>query len=573
MLNNKNKTLSEQNGQIIIPALVFGCIAIIVVTALISWASLNLKLTRQAVNREQALQIAEAGNDYYRWHLAHAKTDYKDGTSSAGPYAHLFSDKDGNVLGQFSLEITAPVTGSTVTTIKSTGSVNGDATIKRNVQTRLAIPTIAKYAVASNSEVRFGEGTEIFGPVHSNGGIRFDGLAHNIVSSSKLSYLDPDAPSDTSFGVHTHIAPADPTMPPSPLPMPAIPSRPDVFVAGRQLSVPAVDFSGFTPDLQNMKTEANLNGIYLAPSGQKGYHLVLKNNNTVDIYKVTALTTPAYGCTNQEGTNSYWDTWTISTETFLRNSAIPANGLVFVEDDLWVNGNVNNSRVTIAAARFPDVDSTRASIIINNDLTYTNYGTVVSPTPIARLFFPFLKTANAGKRNDPTPTPSVTPTATPTTSPSSSPSPSPTPTPTTSPSSSPTPTSTPGASSVFCGASSGSLNGYDTIGLIAQRNINIGLGSANDLKIDAALIAQYGRVGRYYYNSSCGSTSLRNSLTLYGMIASNKRYGFSWSCGADHCSGYDIRNINYDPHLLYCAPPDFPLTSDQYETISWEEVK
>ncbi|MDO8511815.1 MAG: hypothetical protein Q7S57_00945 [bacterium] len=505
MYRFKNNKGFANSGQIIIPALVFGCIAIIVITALLSWASLNLKLTRQAVRKEQALQIAEAGNDYYRWHLAHAKTDYKDGTGVDGPYVHEFKDKNGNVLGQFSLEITAPSLGSTVTTIKSSGQVVGDTATERHIRTMMAIPTIAKFAVASNSEVRFGAGTEIFGPIHSNGGIRFDGLAHNIVSSSKQSYLDPDSPNDTSFGVHTHISPADPTVPPSPLPLPAIPSRPDVFVTGRQLSVPAVDFAGLTPDLQTMKTDANTSGIYLAPSGKKGYHLVLKNNNTVDIYKVTALTSPASGCSNQEGSGSYWGTWTISTETFVRNSTIPSNGLIFVEDDTWVDGNVNNSRLTIAAARFPDVDSTRASIIINNNLTYTNYGASASS----------------------------------------------------------------GSSAALCNAT------YDVIGLIAQRNINIGLGSANDLRVDAALIAQYGRVGRYYYNRSyCGSNSLRNSITLYGMIASNTRYGFSWICsGTTHCSGYTTRNINYDSHLLYCAPPDFPLTSDQYETISWEEVR
>lgn len=501
----RTKKNFDNKGQIIIPALVFGCVAIIVVTALLSWASLNLKLTRQAVRKEQALQIAEAGNDYYRWHLAHAKTDYQDGTNAAGPYVHAFSDKNGNVLGQFSLEITPPSAGSTVATIKSTGTVAGDAATERHVRTMMAIPTMAKFAVASNSEVRFGVGTEIFGPIHSNGGIRFDGLAHNIVSSSKKSYLDPDNPNDTSFGVHTHISPADPTVPPSPLPLPAIPNRPDVFVAGRQLSVPAVDFAGLTPDLQTMKTDATASGIYLAPSGKKGYHLVLKNNNTVDIYRVTALTSPPNNCSNQEGANSYWGTWTISSQTLIRNSPIPANGLIFVEDDTWVDGNVNGSRVTIAAARFPDVDSTRASIIINSNLTYTNYGTSALP----------------------------------------------------------------GSSAAMCDAS------YDAIGLIAQRNINIGLGSANSLRVDAALIAQYGRVGRYYYSSSyCGSTALRDSITLYGMIASNTRYGFSWICnGTTHCSGYDTRNINYDPHFLYCAPPNFPLTSDQYETISWEEVQ
>jgi len=36
--------------------------------------------------------------------------------------------------------------------------------------------------------------------------------------------------------------------------------------------------------------------------------------------------------------------------------------------------------------------------------------------------------------------------------------------------------------------------------------------------------------------------------------------------------GYTTRNINYDANLLY-ALLDFPLTSDQFEILSWQEVK
>jgi hypothetical protein len=53
------------------------------------------------------------------------------------------------------------------------------------------------------------------------------------------------------------------------------------------------------------------------------------------------------------------------------------------------------------------------------------------------------------------------------------------------------------------------------------------------------------------------------------MIASYARYGFAYTDG----TGYNIRNINYDANLLYAPPPSFPLTSDQYEILSWQEVK
>jgi hypothetical protein len=89
------------------------------------------------------------------------------------------------------------------------------------------------------------------------------------------------------------------------------------------------------------------------------------------------------------------------------------------------------------------------------------------------------------------------------------------------------------------------------------------------LRIDAALVAQNGRAGRYYYNSSCGTAYQRAKLTLYGMIGSNGRYGFAYTDG----TGYSERDIIYDANLLYGPPPSFPLTSDQYQTISWDETK
>jgi hypothetical protein len=96
--------------------------------------------------------------------------------------------------------------------------------------------------------------------------------------------------------------------------------------------------------------------------------------------------------------------------------------------------------------------------------------------------------------------------------------------------------------------------------------------SDDTYEIDAALVAENGRVGRYYYNGNCtvGSNdySQRNSLTLLGMIATAIRYGFAYSDG----TGYDIRNINYDANLLYAPPPSFPQATTQYQVISWQQL-
>ncbi len=480
------------SGSILIQAVVFGSISVVIIGALISWAGVNIKASRVAGYREQALQIAEAGIDYYRWHLAHAPTDYKDGNAtSTGPYVHHFYDKDGVKIGSFTLEITPPATGFTLVKVKSTGRIDSDLTVYRSIQAQLAIPSFAKYAVVANDNMRFGEGTEVYGPIHSNGGIRFDGIAHNVISSARTSYDDPDHSGGQEFGVHTHV-----NVPPSTgvndafrsteAPSSVVANRSDVFLAGRVFPAPAVDFAGMTTDLAQIKSGAQSAGRYFSSSGAQGYHIIFKTNDTFDVYRVTNLATQN-GCSNTQS-QAGWGIWSIKAsngQTFVANYAIPANGLIFVEDNVWVDGQIQTARVTLAAGRFPDSPSTRPSITINSNMLYTTY------------------------------------------------------------------------------------DGQDVLSLISQGDINTGLNSADTLRIDGALVAQNGRIGRYYYSSSCGSNYVRSSLTLYGMIASNIRYGFAYTDG----TGYDVRNIIYDANLLYGPPPSFPLTSDQYQTVSWEEVR
>ncbi|MEK7540957.1 MAG: hypothetical protein AAB529_01835 [Patescibacteria group bacterium] len=472
--------LKNQQGQILIQVIIFASIAILFIGGAINVVNMGIKSSQQGFNRELAIQIAEAGIDYYRWHLAHAPQDYQDGTEIPGPYSHDFNDKDGNTIGQFILNITPPSIGSSIVVVKSTGKIIADQNISRSIEIRLAKPSFAKYAVVANSAIRFGEGTEVFGPIQSNGGIRFDGLAHNIISSALVSYDDPDHSGANEFGVHTHVFPADP------LPPNSAPSRPDVFIAGRQFPVPATDFAGITADLAQIKNDAQAAGFYLSGSGALGYHVVLKTDDTFDLYRITTFINPPRNCSNPGWpTQQGWSIWSILRQQLINNYPLPANGLIFLEDNIFVSGQINTARVTIAAASFPDSPSSRKNIIINNDIQYTNY------------------------------------------------------------------------------------DGQDVVALIAQGNINIGMTSENDLRVDAALIAQNGRVGRYYYSSNCSPYHIRQTITLYGMIGTNQRYGFAYTDG----TGYQVRQFNYDGNFLYNPPPSFPLTSDQYTILSWEEIK
>lgn len=473
--NTKYETKKMQKGQLLIPIIIFSSVALVIMSGIINWTRTTIQANRDLIVREKAIQLAESGIDYYRWHLAHDQDDYQDGTGAPGPYIHQVYDKNNNLIGEFSLNIIPPITGSTKVKIESTGAP-ASGTIERTIRVEMAIPSLAKYAVAANDDMRFGEGTEIFGPIHSNKGIRFEGLAHNIVTSALYSYDDPDHTGANEFAVHTHDSPTDP------LPPTAVPNRPDIFEVGRQFPVPAVDFTGLTSDLAQIKANAQTSGRYFAASGSQGYKITFNTNDTFSVRKVTSQYTDN-NCSNP-GNQPGWGIWSINNTSNVGTYAIPANGLIFVEDNVWVEGAINSARVTLAAGRFPDNPSNRPQITINNDLLYTNY------------------------------------------------------------------------------------DGTDVIALISQGNLNVGLVSDTNLRIDAALVSQNGRVGRYYYESDCNPYYIRSSLTLYGMIASNIRYGFAYTNG----TGYQIRDITYDANLLYGPPPSFPLTSDQYEILSWEEI-
>ncbi len=479
------KIKNKKQGIIILQVMVFGAVAVMMIGALASWTAITTKAGRTALNREQALQSSEAGIEYYRWHLSHAPSDYQDGTGVAGPYTHSLKDKDGNIVGNYSLTITPPNSGSTLVKIKSAGSAIGEPSFQRKIISQVAKPSIAEHAFAGNNTMRFGQGTEIFGTIHSNGGIRFDGLAHNTVTSSAGTYDDPDHNGGVELGVHTHVNPppgsgVNNTYRGAETNPNAIPVRTDVFEAGRKVNQPVIDFSGFTADIANLKTEAQASGFYLdaAGAGFVGYHIVLKTNDTFDLYKINSWV--ALG--NCVSTSL---SWSINTEVLQGNYPFPSNGVIFIQDNVVINGQINGARLTIAAALLPvPVAAQYKNILINNDLTYTNY------------------------------------------------------------------------------------DGTDSLGLVGQGGVLVGMISEDDLKIDGALMAQFNNVGRPSYTGANCNYKNRALLTLYGMIASYTRYGFAYTDG----TGYAIRNINYDANLLYAPPPSFPLTSDQYQVLSWQEV-
>lgn len=368
----------SQNGFMLLAILGATTLFLLFAMGMASLSIYQNRLYQQQYAKTQALHVAEAGINYYVWHLAHNQNDYYDGTGSDpgasgvpyGPYLHTFASPTGEVAGTYSLEITPPPAGSTIVKIKSIGWLNNHPNIKRTIEVRYGIPSLAHYSFLTNTDIWFGEDESVVGDMHSNGGVRMDGTNDALITSARSTYYCPSGQAcNTLASCHAPCSWRSAL---------AKCECPGVWGAGSgaalwKYPVTTINYNNITTDINKLLGQATSSGIYLgpfsSPSPDKGYHIIFKNNGTIDIYKVTRLQNAL------RQYNDEWDGWDnniyeeIRNESFYQNRAIPNNGVIYIEDDVWVEGIVKG-RVTLVAAKLPDNSSTRKTIFINNNITY-----------------------------------------------------------------------------------------------------------------------------------------------------------------------------------------------------------
>src|ERR1700691_3482657 len=119
--------------------MVAGLLSLIIAFSIMAGAAVelavsNLSVSENLVQSQQAFNIAEAGINYYMWHLNHNATDYRDGQSTPatpnatlgyGPYTHTYTDTNGVTLGTYTLWINPASNGSTIVTVRSIGTAAG----------------------------------------------------------------------------------------------------------------------------------------------------------------------------------------------------------------------------------------------------------------------------------------------------------------------------------------------------------------------------------------------------------------------------------------------------------------
>lgn len=507
----KNKISYSQQGSVLVYIMIIATIGSVILLGLGTFVVSKHKNSQYVANREQAFQVAEAGIYWYRWYLAHTvegKTAREVdqfwnsdpppiGVGEGNAYEAEYPNPGVSAIGKYKLEITPPPSGSSIITVKSTGWTYKNPNRKRTIQVRFRKPAWCEFVVLSDSSVRFGAGTEVYGQIHSNGGVQFDGNAHHLVTAWPEQYWVQD---QDVRGWHPGVWTNNPP-------------ESERFLAGKKFPVPEQNFSAVIANLNLAKDYSGPEdgGLYLGQDKVSGtvrdwycgggtcqWREITVNNKNVDGYHITFSPQAGEGndtisvrMVTSYGTNSYG----ILQETTPADTyTVPDNGLIFVENHAWVDGQINEEHLSVVAADLaenpgePEPPGHDKDIYITNDILYTN------------------------------------------------------------------------------------KDGRDILGLLAQDNVTVGLYSEDNLEIDAALLARYGRVGRDYYSSQSSPYHLRDTITVYGAIVTKQRYGFSWidTQTGNRVSGYDTRNITFDNNLIYFPPPFFP-TGDKYQIDLWEE--
>jgi len=274
--------MKYSRGSIVLLVIVFGGIFLAVLTALSSYVLTQNRIEDATRVRTEAFSVAEAGLEYYRWHLAHFPQDLQNGTGSAGPYAVSIPDPSGGTAGTATLTIAANIACGQTTSIDltSVGTAADDASQPQTLVARYARPSVAAYSYIVNDSVWAGADRIINGPYHSNGGLRMDGTANAPVSSSLSSWT-----CTSNFGCYYNK------------------TVPGVFGSGTNQSLwsyptPQVDFAGIAANFQSLKTTAQASGIYLpryssgrssSRASHRGYHLIFNSNGTVTVKRVSSV--------------------------------------------------------------------------------------------------------------------------------------------------------------------------------------------------------------------------------------------------------------------------------------------
>lgn len=343
----------------------------------------------------QAFHTAEAGIYFYRWYLAHnvegrtasqianfwannplGVDDNGDGDCDDPDTAD--GDGDGTEayvanyegIGQYKLCVTPPGSFSTIVSISSEGKATSSGfTQEKAVHARLRKPSWSEFAILANAATRLSEGTEVYGPMHVNGGFEFDGVAHNVVSSSVSSYKYPD--SDVPrIDANTACWDNDPRSYRTEYWCKGVWTDWNseynnslggyVFQAGKEFPVVEEDFNSVTANFEVIRGAADSMGLYYGPE-EKGFFVEL-GQPTANQMRITRV--------NKYNSDTFAITTLKAHSTEIKN--IPDVGVMYMRNNIWIEGTLPVDKRLTIAANDPSHGNEARIFLGSNDIFYAD---------------------------------------------------------------------------------------------------------------------------------------------------------------------------------------------------------
>src|SRR3989338_5022048 len=179
-----------QRGVTILLVIAFMGVFALIVSSITGYVFQQSRYGRALYGREQAIHIAEAGLEYYRWFLAHNPSIMTAGAGLVSPYTYAVTDPEGGTQGNSVVTATADFQCGVPQWIdlSSTGTADANPLFPPTLSAPSMQPSVAEYASITNANLWFGSTRTSTGPVHGNGGIRMDGYNDSDVTSPLSSW-------------------------------------------------------------------------------------------------------------------------------------------------------------------------------------------------------------------------------------------------------------------------------------------------------------------------------------------------------------------------------------------------
>lgn len=362
--------MRNKKGSVIVYSLIIIVAASIIFTGLIRFVTENFKMSFRAEPRQQALHIAESGVYYYRWYLgrhvdgktidavlsfwnsgnAYGVDANGDGVCSESEAFERDYDGTGTV-GRYRICVVPPVLGATDASILSTGWTYKEPHVTRSIRVRMRRPAWSEFVLLSDAELDIDDNnTTFYGSVHSNKGVRFEGVAYGPVSSSVESYVYDG---NTKDGIWTSWSDEFNTI-----------LNSNVFSGAKVFPAPAQDFNSVVVSFEEIAQAAQ--GQYTLPTlaGGQGWHITLMDDGVAKICWVKKIHKTTNAIVNEDCNHKKLGNKE-NNITLMQTSAI------YLRNDLWIDGVLDAGKRLTIAGHHNGVGRNQM-IFINGDLTYEN---------------------------------------------------------------------------------------------------------------------------------------------------------------------------------------------------------